>query len=183
MIFNRLRRLSYRNYGCRRRPRYLIFSQFSICCCQNAFAFGALPGPRRGASSAQAGKRWVSPLQRATQIAGPWAPRPHDPPLSTGHHVCMCATTGLVTTVRSHTLHWYRAVTNVRKLGANTQYVSVCVFLCSGDNDTMFKCYEPASVKRLVSRIEPWKVRWVVHYSVFLMRRESCSSMGSRFHI
>ena len=53
VIFNRLRRLSYRNYGCRRRPRYLIFSQFSICCCQNAFAFGALPGPRRGASSTQ----------------------------------------------------------------------------------------------------------------------------------
>ena len=151
MIFNRLRRLSYRNYGCRRRPRYLIFSQFSICCCQNAFAFGALPGPRRGASSAQAGKRWVSPLQRATQIAGPWAPRPHDPPLSTGHHVCMCATTGLVTTVRSYTLHWYRALTNVRKLVANTQYV--------------------------ISRIEPWKVRWVVHSSLFLMRRESCSSV------
>ena len=115
-------RLSDRNYGCRRRPIYLIFSQFSIYCCQNAFASEALPRtPPGGFQRPPAGKCWVSPLERAPQncgpqgpetprsatvgphrgassapqlanvgshhwrgphrIAGPRAPRPHDPPL------------------------------------------------------------------------------------------------------
>ena len=37
--------------GCRRRPRDLIFSQFSIDCCQNLFASGTLPGPLNLAGS------------------------------------------------------------------------------------------------------------------------------------
>ena len=49
--FHRLQyHLSDRNYGCRRRQRYLIFSQFSKYCCQNEFAFGALPRTPPGAS-------------------------------------------------------------------------------------------------------------------------------------
>ena len=70
MILHRLqqRRLSDRNYGCRRRPRYLIFSQFSICCCKNAFASGALPQTPPGGF--QRGQR--------PQLANV---RPHDPPL------------------------------------------------------------------------------------------------------
>ena len=54
MVFHRLqRRLSDRNYGCRLRPKYLIFSQFSIIIIKlllpKCFASGALPGPRWGA--------------------------------------------------------------------------------------------------------------------------------------
>ena len=62
-------RLLYRNYWCRRRPRYLIFSQFSIYCCQNAFGFAS--DPTWGLPAPPAGKRWVSPLQRAPQNCGP----------------------------------------------------------------------------------------------------------------
>ena len=52
VIFHRLhRRLSDRNYGCRRRPIYLIFSQFSIYCCKNACASGALLRTPPGASN------------------------------------------------------------------------------------------------------------------------------------
>ena len=72
VIFHRLqRRLSDRNYRCRRRPRYLIFSQFSICCCQNAFAL-------QRSQLANVGSHHCRGPHR---IAGPRAPRPHDPPL------------------------------------------------------------------------------------------------------
>ena len=76
VIFHRIqRRLSDRNnYGCRRRPRYLIFSQFSICCCQNAFAYGALPRTPPGASSAPAGKRWSHHCRGPPQNCGPQGP-------------------------------------------------------------------------------------------------------------
>ena len=83
VIFHRLqRRLSDRNYGCRRRPRYLIFSQFSICCCQNAFASGALPRtPPGGLQRSQLANVGSHHCRGPHRIAGPRAPRPHDPPL------------------------------------------------------------------------------------------------------
>ena len=86
MIFHRLqRRLSDRNYGCRRRPRYLIFSQFSIilCFCQNAFASGALPRfpPGGGLQRPQLANVGSHHCRGPHRIAGPRAPRPHDPPL------------------------------------------------------------------------------------------------------
>ena len=43
----------------------MMFSHFSINCCQNAFASGALAHHCRGPG----------------RIAGPRAPKPHDPPL------------------------------------------------------------------------------------------------------
>ena len=56
VIFHRLqRRLSDRNYGCRLRPKYLIFSQFSIYCYQNALPPGLCPGPRWGTPQTPAG--------------------------------------------------------------------------------------------------------------------------------
>ena len=78
-------RLSDRNYGCRRRPRYLIFSQFSIYCCQNALASEALPrtppgGFQRPQLANVGSHHWRGPHR----IAGPRAPRPHDPPLGEG---------------------------------------------------------------------------------------------------
>ena len=83
VIFHRLQsRLSDRNYGCRRRPRYLIFSQFSICCCQNAFASGALPRtPPGGLQRSQLANVGSHHCRGPHRIAGPRAPRPHDPPL------------------------------------------------------------------------------------------------------
>ena len=85
MIFHRLqRRLTDRNYGCRQRPRYLIFSQFSICCCQNAFASGALLRISPGVSSQHPQLANVARSHHCRgphRIAGPRAPRPHDPPL------------------------------------------------------------------------------------------------------
>ena len=72
-----LGRLSDRNYGCRQRPRYLIFSQFSIgpillpkCVCLR----GSASDPTGGLPAPPAGKRWVSPLQRAPQNCGPQGP-------------------------------------------------------------------------------------------------------------
>ena len=44
-------RIVYWGVDSRLRPRDQIFSQFSIDCCQNAFASGALPGRRWGAYS------------------------------------------------------------------------------------------------------------------------------------
>ena len=72
-----LGRLSNRNYGCRQRPIYLIFSQFSIgpillpkCVCLR----GSASDPTGGLPAPPAGKRWVSPLQRAPQNCGPQGP-------------------------------------------------------------------------------------------------------------
>ena len=78
-------RLSDRNYWCRRRPRYLIFSQFSIYCCQNAFASGALPRtPPGGFQLPQLANVGSHHCRGPHRIAGPRAPRPHDPPLVGG---------------------------------------------------------------------------------------------------
>ena len=45
VIFHRLqRRLSGRNYGSRRRRRYLIFLKLSICCCEMRLPTGLCPG-------------------------------------------------------------------------------------------------------------------------------------------
>ena len=83
MIFHG--RLSDRNYGCRGRPRYLIFSQFSIYCCQNAFASGALPRtPPGGFQLPQLANVWSHHCRGPHRIAGPRAPRPQDPPLLLG---------------------------------------------------------------------------------------------------
>ena len=80
MIFHG--RLPDRNYWCRRRPRYLIFSQFSIYCCQNAFASGALPRtPPGGFQLPQLANVGSHHCRGPHRIAGPRAPRPHDPPL------------------------------------------------------------------------------------------------------
>ena len=77
-------RLSDRNYWCRRRPRYLIFSQFSIYCCQNAFASGALPRtPPGGFQLPQLTNVGSHHCRGPHRMAGPRAPRPHDPPLIT----------------------------------------------------------------------------------------------------
>ena len=60
--------------------RYLIFSQFSIYCCQNALPPGLCHGPRWGGG----GQPPVETRCRGPhRIAGPRAPRPHDPPLTT----------------------------------------------------------------------------------------------------
>ena len=82
MIFHG--RLSDRNYGCRQRPRYLIFSQFSIgpillpkCVCLRGSASDPTGGFRRP-QLANVGSHHCRGPHR---IAGPRAPRPHDPPL------------------------------------------------------------------------------------------------------
>ena len=82
-----LGRLSNRNYGCRQRPIYLIFSQFSIgpillpkCVCLR----GSASDPTGGLPAPPAGKRWVSPLQRAPQNCGPQGPE--TPQSATGSH-------------------------------------------------------------------------------------------------
>ena len=70
MIFPRLQRhLSDRNYGCRRRPRYLIFSQFSIVA-KMRLPPGLWPGPRRGQTLG------VTITEGPTEL---WAPGPRDP--------------------------------------------------------------------------------------------------------
>ena len=76
-------RLSDRNYWCRRRRRYLIFSQFSIYCYQNAFASGALPRtPPGGVQLPHLANVGSHHCRGPHRIAGPRAPRPHDPPLN-----------------------------------------------------------------------------------------------------
>ena len=81
MTFHRLhRRLSDRNYGCRLRPRYLIFSPFLIYFCQNAFGSGPLPGPRRGCLQHPQNPSWDTLSH--TLAKGPTelrAPGPRDP--------------------------------------------------------------------------------------------------------
>ena len=86
-----LGRLSDRNYGCRQRPRYLIFSQFSIgpillpkCVCLR----GSASDPTGGHPAPPAGKRWVSPLQRAPQNCGPQGPE--TPRSATGKNQSSC---------------------------------------------------------------------------------------------
>ena len=44
---------------------------------------GSAPTPLWAYSATPAGKRWVTPLQRAPQYCGPQGPEPHDPPLCT----------------------------------------------------------------------------------------------------
>ena len=89
MIFHG--RLSDRNYVCRQRPRYLIFSQFSIrpillpkCVCLR----GSASDPTGGLLAPPAGKRWVSPLQRAPQNCGPHGPE--NPQSATDHGDTIC---------------------------------------------------------------------------------------------
>ena len=83
MIFHG--RLSDRNHWCRRRRRYLIFSQFSIYCYQNAFASGALPRtPPGGVQLPHLANVGSHHCRGPHRIAGPRAPRPHDPPLTSG---------------------------------------------------------------------------------------------------
>ena len=75
-------RLSDRNYGCRRRPRYMIFSQFSIYCCQNAFASGALSRtPPGGFQRPQLTNVGSYHCRGPHRIAGLRAPIPRYPPL------------------------------------------------------------------------------------------------------
>ena len=57
-------RLLDRNYGCRQRPRYLIFSQFSIgpiLLPKSVCVRGPASDPTGGLPAPPAGKRWVSP--------------------------------------------------------------------------------------------------------------------------
>ena len=83
MIFHG--RLSDRNYGCRQRPRYLIFSQFSIgpillpkCVCLR----GSALDPTGGFQRPQLANVGSHHSRGPHRIAGPRAPRPHDPPLA-----------------------------------------------------------------------------------------------------
>ena len=78
VIFYRLQR---RNFGSRRRPRYLIFSQFSICCCQNAFASGTLT-TYLGLQRSQLANVGSHHCREPRRIAGRRATRPHDQPLT-----------------------------------------------------------------------------------------------------
>ena len=87
MIFHG--RLSDRNYGCRQRPRYLIFSQFSIgpillpkCVCLR----GSASDPTGGFRRPQLANVGYHHCRGPHRIAGPRAPRPHDPPLVTTAH-------------------------------------------------------------------------------------------------
>ena len=86
-----LGRLSDRNYGCRQRPRYLIFSQFSIgpillpkCVCLRGSASESL-GPHRGASSASSWQTLgLTIAEGPTELR---APGPRDPTIR--HWLCI----------------------------------------------------------------------------------------------
>ena len=74
VIFHRLqRRLSDRNYGCRRRPRYLISANFHVVA-----KMRLAPGGFQCPSWQTLG---LPHCRGPHRIAGPRAPRPHDPPL------------------------------------------------------------------------------------------------------
>ena len=116
------RGLSDRNFGCGRRPRYLIFSQFSICCCQNAFASGALPRTPPGASSAPTS--WQTLVLNIAE--GPTefrAPGPRDPtirhwsaPLQARPHSVNYISLDM-TTIRWHTIR-------------NIHVINLAAFIC-----------------------------------------------------
>ena len=81
MIFHRLQRRYRIGIGCRRRPiKISDFQSIFNILLPNALHPGLCPGPRWGASGAPrppVEKRCRGPHR----IAGPRAPRPHDPPL------------------------------------------------------------------------------------------------------
>ena len=75
VIFHRLqRRLLDRNYGCRRRPRYLISANFHVVA-----KMRLAPGGFQCPSWQTLG---LPHCRGPHRIAGPRAPRPHDPPLA-----------------------------------------------------------------------------------------------------
>ena len=89
VIFHRLqRRLSDRNYWCRRRPRCLIFSQFSIyVVAKMRLPPGLCPDPAWGLPAPQLANVGSHHCRGPHRIAGPRAPRPHDPPLRQVTHL------------------------------------------------------------------------------------------------
>ena len=85
--------------GCRWRPRDLIFSQFSIDCCQNLFASGTLPGPR-----------WGGGLQRPPNpqlnLAGSHTDTPLHPPFN--HNKSTRLGDCVKSNAYSPMSHWYK---------------------------------------------------------------------------
>ena len=74
VIFHRLQHcLSERNYGCRRRPRYLISVNFQHIVAKMLYPRGSVPDPAEGLRRPRhpAGKRWVTPCRGPHIIAGP----------------------------------------------------------------------------------------------------------------
>ena len=65
-------RLLVRNFSCRRQPRYLSFSHFSMYCCRNVLPPGLCPIHRGGL---QRHPSWET-LERAPQNCWPQGPEP-----------------------------------------------------------------------------------------------------------
>ena len=94
VIFHRLQsRLSDRNYGCKRGPRFSANFQYNILLLPKCFVSGLCPGPHWGGGAystadPQLGNVGSHPRRGPHRIAGPRAPRPHDPPLGQERNNC-----------------------------------------------------------------------------------------------